>query len=329
MLKKWRQKNSRFFLKDRATLTKLALASYMGFFLVWALGFQATASISISAIMTIPHGSTASRTSAYIRKRMLAQIIGVAVAYPLYLWFQWVPWLHDSQRLALPMTLSLLITAAINRKLRLKIADITMLMPGYLVILMTPGYELYPLMRPVYVLLGVLIGYGLNVVLFAPDYGILVENSLEEIQEQLCRLMEQAQPLSHEQRAELNRTKTQLDAAKGYLLCLREDKKRYAADETRLAQFEAHLGAWEAGFHILRADLPEGDSCDYYSTAQALFQRHKAILNGESAALDQMTYPSGQMLSQGVPLARLICYGQALAVLAAVAEAPQQTKNEV
>ena len=188
MLKKWRQKNSRFFLKDRATLTKLALASYMGFFLVWALGFQATASISISAIMTIPHGSTASRTSAYIRKRMLAQIIGVAVAYPLYLWFQWVPWLHDSQRLALPMTLSLLITAAINRKLRLKIADITMLMPGYLVILMTPGYELYPLMRPVYVLLGVLIGYGLNVVLFAPDYGILVENSLEEIQEQLCQI---------------------------------------------------------------------------------------------------------------------------------------------
>ena len=90
-----------------------------------------------------------------------------------------------------------------------------------------------------------------------------------------------------------------------------------------MAQFEAHLGAWEAGFHILRADLPEGDSCDYYSTAQALFQRHKAILNGESAALDQLAYPSGQMLSQGVPLARLICYGQALAVLAAVAEAPQ------
>ena len=169
MLKRWKRKNNLFLLKDRVTLTKLALASYIGFFLVWALGFQATASISVSAIMTIPHGSTVSRTSTYIRKRMLAQVIGVAVAYPLYLWFRWVPWLHDSQRLALPMTLSLLITAAINRKLRLNIADITMLMPGYLVILMTPGYELYPLMRPVYVLLGVLIGYGLNVVLFAPD----------------------------------------------------------------------------------------------------------------------------------------------------------------
>lgn len=328
MLKKWKRKSNLLFLKDKITLTKLVLASYIGFFLVWALGFQATASISVSAIMTIPHGSTISRTSTYIRKRMLAQIIGVAVAYPLYLWFRWVPWLHDSQRLALPMTLSLLITAAINRKLRLNIADITMLMPGYLVILMTPGYELYPLMRPVYVLLGVLIGYGLNVGLFAPDYGILVEDSLKELQERLCPLMEQTLPLSQVQQTDLLQAAAQLKNTKTYLIYLREDKKRYAAYESRLARFEAHLGAWEAVSGVLQVDLPEGD-CDYYRTVQRLFEQHRGILDGKSAALEELAYPSGQMLSHGVPLARLICYAQALSVLSGVVEPPLQIRAQI
>ena len=54
MLNKWKKAGALFPMEDCVTVWKLILASYIGFLLVWAFGFKATSSISVSAIMTMP-----------------------------------------------------------------------------------------------------------------------------------------------------------------------------------------------------------------------------------------------------------------------------------
>lgn len=91
-------RDASFPLSDRARVLKLVIASYVGFLLVYLFGFKATSSISVSALMTLPYGTGVRNTRTYVKKRFLAQIIGVAVAYPLYLFFLWAEFIPESQR---------------------------------------------------------------------------------------------------------------------------------------------------------------------------------------------------------------------------------------
>lgn len=320
MGKKWKAAGALFPLKDRVTVWRLIIASYVGFLLVWALDFHATSSISISAIMTLPYGATVTNTKSYVRKRMLAQIIGVLVAYPLYLFFNWVPHLHASQRLALPMTLSLIITTLINRGLRLNIADITMLMPGYLVILMTPGYDLYPLMRPIYVLLGVVLGYGLNVWFFAPNYGRIIDELPDKAGERLARVMDGydggAPDPSRE--ADLDEATQCLKTANDYLPRLKQDLrtcKKYRPYLQRLPSIEQRIAADEAAISVLRGGLPGGEdrfARDYQTALSALFDRHQQLLRGETPEPREIACPIGSVPAHAAPAARLLRYMEAL-----------------
>ena len=303
-----------FPLGDRATLIKLTIASYLGFLLVWVFGFKATAGISISAIMTLPYGSTVTNTRSYVGKRMLAQVVGVAVAYPLYLFFNWVPRLHASQRMALPMTLSLLITALINRKLRWKIPDITMLIPGYLVILMTPGYDLYPIMRPIYVLLGITIGYGLNVFLFAPHYGRIVEDALRQAETSLCQSMEDYRsgtPIDGAH-AHIQTAEQQLELVRTCLPRLKQDGprcKKYASYLEQIPGMERRFLADEALMLMLRQGTPQGDNSfaqAYDEALQRLFDSHQALLRGEEPSHSPVTCPVGAEPGHIPPMARLL-----------------------
>ena len=309
-----------FPLEDRVTVWKLIIASYVGFVLVWLFGFRATSSISVSAIMTLPYGTTVTNTRSYVRKRMLAQVIGVIVAYPLYVFFNWVPYLHDSQRMALPMTLSLIITALINRGLHLKIADITMLMPGYLVILMTPGYDLYPIMRPIYVLLGVILGYGLNVWFFAPNYGKIIDEQLDRAGEKLEAVMTgyDGSALSELQKADLKEASQCLELVTEYLPRLKQDLpscKKYAPYAQKLPYLEQRLAADEAGICVLCEEIPQGEEAfflEYKQALRALFDSHQKLLRGEELDRKEIPCPAGPTPAHAAPVAKLLHYMQVL-----------------
>lgn len=320
MLNKWKKAGALFPMEDCVTVWKLILASYIGFLLVWAFGFKATSSISVSAIMTLPYGTTVTNTRSYVRKRMLAQVIGVLVAYPLYLFVNWVPNFPASQKLALPMTLSLLITAMINRAFHLKIADITMLMPGYLVILMTPGYDLYPLMRPIYVLLGVILGYALNVWFFAPNYGKIIDEQLEKAGERLERIMNSfdGTTLDESQKADLQAASACVKTVNDYLPRLKQDLyscKKYRPYLQRLPAIEQEVAADEAVICILCDELPQGEDAfaqDYQAALRSLFDSHQQLLRGEAPEHREIVCPAGSSPAHAAPVARLLKYMETL-----------------
>lgn len=320
MIKKWKEAGALFPLEDCVTLWKLVIASYVGFLLVWAFGFNATSSISVSAIMTLPYGSTVTNTRSYVRKRMLAQIIGVMVAYPLYLFFRWLPYLHDSQRMALPMTISLILTALINRGFHLKIADITMLIPGYLVILMTPGYDLYPIMRPIYVLLGILLGYALNVWFFAPNYGKIIDQQLERAGALLEPMMSEYDggELTQAQRASLQEAASCLNVAETALPLLKQDLhrcKKYESYIPRLPYLEQRLTADQAVVLLLLESIPQGEDAfaqGYRQALQALFDSHQQLLHGQTPQKKEIICPASARPSHAAPLARLVHYMETL-----------------
>lgn len=299
VLEKFKNRSVLFPLSDQVTLWKLIVASYIGFLLVALFGFRATSSISVSAIMTIPYGSTVSNTRVYIRKRMLAQVIGVIVAYPLYCFFLWAEFVPVSQRMALPMTLSLVITAFINRKFKLKIADITMLIPGYLVILMTPGYSLYPVMRPIYVLLGIFIGYALNVFFFAPHYGKIIDAQLHTVRTHLQPIMNGGPTgmLTPAQREELNLAAEALQKAVEYMPRLKQDLhqcKKYQDYINRMEYLEQRFLADEAAIYILREAMPLEDNQfaqEYQGVLQELFSHHEALFLEEVPDSKELTCP--------------------------------------
>lgn len=320
MIKKWKEAGALFPMEDCVTLWKLIIASYVGFLLVWVFGFNATSSISVSAIMTLPYGTTVTNTRSYVRKRMLAQIIGVIVAYPLYLFFRWLPYLHDSQRLALPMTLSLIITALINRGLHLKIADITMLIPGYLVILMTPGYDLYPIMRPIYVLLGILLGYALNVWFFAPNYGKIIDQQLVRAGAILEPLMSEydGAALTQDQRASLQEAASCLKVVETSLPRLKQDLhrcKKYKPYISKFPYLEQRLTSDQAAILLMLESLPQGEDTfaqGYRQALQALFDSHQQLLHGQAPQKKEIVCPSGAGPSHAAPLARLVHYMETL-----------------
>ena len=320
MLKTRKKAGALFPLTDCVTVWKLVIASYIGFLLVWVFGFKATSSISVSAIMTLPYGTTVTNTRSYVRKRMLAQVIGVLVAYPLYLFVNWAPNFPESQKLALPMTLSLIITALINRGLHLKIADITMLIPGYLVILMTPGYDLYPVMRPIYVLLGVILGYALNVWFFAPNYGKIIDEQLEQVRERLACIMSSydGTALGEAQQTDLQAASTCLKTVNDYLPRLKQDLhtcKKYRPYLQRLPAIEQEVAADEAVICILCGELPRGEDSfaqDYQAALRSLFDRHQRLLRGEATEGGEIICPTGSSPAHAAPVARLLAYMETL-----------------
>ena len=312
----------RFPLDDRARLLKLLVASYVGFMIMYLCGFRATSSISVSAIMTLPYGNSVTNTREYVKKRMLAQVIGVAVTYPIYLiFFIWaVDVIPPSQKWALSMTLSLAITAFINRKCKLKIADITMLIPGYLVLLMTPGYSLYPVMRPIYVLLGIAIGYVLNVRFFSPHYGKIVDQQLEEARRHLEPLLVSGrrEPVPGET---LSLVTAALDGVDTHLQFLKQDMQRcakYRPYVDRLPRMEGQVEAARAAVTALRylADT-QGLSPDfleiYLAALSDCAQAHLSLLEGQPRMAVEPVLPSTADHREIRALACLLEYSAVLA----------------
>lgn len=315
----WR--DALFPLSDKARVIKLIIASYVGFLLVYLLGLRATSTISVSAIMTLPYGTTVNSTRVYARKRILAQLIGVAVAYPLYLFFEWAEFIPASQHLALPMTLSLIITAWINRRFKLKIPDITMLIPGYLVLLMTPGYYLYPLMRPINVVLGILIAYILNCWFLAPDYGKIVDRYLAQAADCLRPIMEgfEGKSLGEAELAALAKAEELAGHAEEALTHLNTDLKackKYRADAARVPLLEQRITADRTAAAALRmataADLPPVLRQYCHETLNELFRRHRDLFDGESGAGISFNFPAADDPDGIVVLAHLIAYMKAL-----------------
>ena len=218
------------------------------------------------------------------------------------------------------MTLSLLITAMINRAFHLKIADITMLMPGYLVILMTPGYDLYPLMRPIYVLLGVILGYALNVWFFAPNYGKIIDEQLEKAGERLERIMNSfdGTTLDESQKADLQAASACVKTVNDYLPRLKQDLhscKKYRPYLQRLPAIEQEVAADEAVICILCDELPQGEDAfaqDYQAALRSLFDSHQQLLRGEAPEHREIVCPAGSSPAHAAPVARLLKYMETL-----------------
>ncbi len=325
-----------FPLSDDMHLFKLVIASYVGFLLVYIFGFKATTSISVSAIMTLPYGSTVTNTRVYVKKRMLAQIIGVAVSYPTYLFFNWASFVPASQRLALSMTLTLVITAWINRAFRLKVPDITMLLPGFMVLLMTPSYGLYPFLRPVYVLLGIAIAYILNVWFFAPNYGKIIEQQLGQAEAALLSAMDRYDgraPAPETLRA-LEGASAALDRVQDHLPQLRQDLDRcgkYEPYRNRVGELEGRLKADRAALGLLLSPpAPAWTEEPFWRCYRALlgdlFPCHRAWVRGMEGQERCFPCPTADGPEEMLALAGLLTYMQALSC--SVLE-PLKEKEEV
>ena len=174
---------------ERTRLLKFAVATYLSLLAVPLFGFRTTTSIAFSAIFVITYGSTRRGCLDYCVNRMLAQLIGVAIGAALYFSFRAIPFLPDYQRVALTMTAGLAASLYVKYRFQLPIAEFTMFTPAFLVLLMTPGNDLYPLLRLAYCGIGVLIGIGVNFFLYPPNHGRDTANLLRREEALLTQMM--------------------------------------------------------------------------------------------------------------------------------------------
>lgn len=153
---------------EKRRLIKYALATYFSILAVFLFGFKMTTSIAFSAIFVISYGPTRFNCLSYSVHRMLAQMIGVLCGGGLHtlIHTSYMVFLPESQRMALAMTIGLLVVLSIKYLFHLDIAEFTMFTPVFLVLLMTPGNPQYPFLRVIYCLIGILIGTFINFLVF-------------------------------------------------------------------------------------------------------------------------------------------------------------------
>ncbi|MPM71885.1 hypothetical protein SDC9_118856 [bioreactor metagenome] len=174
---------------ERSRLIKFTIAAYISFLAIPVFGFKTTTSIAFSAIFVITYGSTRRGCLEYSVNRMLAQVVGVAIGTALYFTFQTFTFLPSYQRVALSMTLGLVLSLYVKYRFHLPIAEFTMFTPPFLVLLMTPGNSYYPLLRLAYCSIGVVIGILVNFFVYPADHGKETQGLLEREENLLRQLM--------------------------------------------------------------------------------------------------------------------------------------------
>jgi uncharacterized membrane protein YgaE (UPF0421/DUF939 family) len=177
----FRRALARFSLSELAKYTKLTLGMWIGFGIPFAFGYpEAAVAVSGSAMLTLALGSSISAARGYFYKRVMSNLVAMPIG-TLLIWF-------TAPHLWLGVVLLPLVIFAIVR-MRPSVFQMTSITVPMTLVLYTG--EHIPLLeqRLIGVVLGMLLGFIIQQVVFPPDHGFWANTLVNDGNEQATTLL--------------------------------------------------------------------------------------------------------------------------------------------